>query len=181
MPNTETVSFCSDDCVRQLKALPVYTLAAEIVPTGIEATLMSIISATNDIGGTVAKLVASSLTVYFRVDDIPGSSCQPDSQPCISFRHLGMLYGAQAVLSVVPVIFVPLVPSKQKISEVVAAMDERTAVQQGDWAVLKGASRASRAAACSGWRASTFDRHTQTAHSGENLKGQLVEKSIGSE
>jgi|EP01044_Picomonas_judraskeda_P008802 hypothetical protein len=158
-----------------------YTLAAEIVPTGIEATLMSIISAINDIGGTVAKLVASSLTVYFRVDDIPGSTCQPSGQPCIDFRNLGMLYGAQAALSVVPVIFVPLVPSKKKISEVVAAMDERTAVQQGDWALLMGASRASRAAACSGWSASTFSHHTQSAHSGDNLKDQLFAKSIGSE
>ena len=33
----------------QLKMLPVYTLCAKIVPSGVEATLMSIISALNDL------------------------------------------------------------------------------------------------------------------------------------
>lgn len=156
-----------------------YTLAAEIVPTGIEATLMSIISAMNDLGGTAAKLVASSLTVYFGIDEISGSSCGPDGQPCINYRNLGRLYVAQAVLTVVPVVFVPLVPTKKKISEMVAAMDARTAAEQGDSAVLMGASRASRAAVSSGWGPSTFS--TQSAHSSGNLDAQLLDKRKGSE
>ena len=78
-----------------------YTLAAKIVPTGVEvshasnpavacdfyrsvsdrlpvitqATLMSIISATNDLGGTAAKYLAAYLTAYFGIDTIAGSSC----------------------------------------------------------------------------------------------------------
>ena len=164
---------------RQLKALPVYTLAAEIVPTGIEATLMAIISAVNDLGGTAAKLLASVCTEYFGVVEIPGSSCQPYGQACIDWQNLHTLYAMQAILTVVPVIFVPLVPSKNRISEVVAAMDERTAAEQGEGGVMMGASRASRAAASSGWGGSTWSR--ERAHSGDNLQTKLVQSAYGSE
>jgi hypothetical protein len=44
----------------QLKVLPIYTLAARICPRGVEATLMAIISATNDVGGTVRTHMAPS-------------------------------------------------------------------------------------------------------------------------
>lgn len=144
------------------------------MPTGIEATLMSIISAVNDLGGTAAKLVASICTEYFAVDTIPGSSCQPDGQPCIDWQNLSMLYMTQAILTLVPVIFVPLVPSKKRICEVVDAVDERTVGEQGNEALIAGASRASRAAASSGWSASTFSRGAETACNGGNMHAALL-------
>eukprot|EP01052_Picozoa_sp_SAG31_P002882 SAG31_NODE_104_length_25069_cov_12.917144_21_plen_205_part_00 len=125
----------------QLKMLPVYTLCAKIVPSGVEATLMSIISALNgvtmhtgvsicfsqrfsdnggcgvvDLGGTVALYLGAFITARLGI-------VRPTPSEPIDFTNLPYLYLLRTILTAVPILFVVLVPSEQTINEVVQAVD----------------------------------------------------------
>jgi MFS family permease len=103
----------------QLKVLPVYTLAARICPSGVEATLMALISATNDVGGTVARYLGAFLTSILGITDV-------------DFGNAWLLFLLRIVLTALPIIVVPLVPSEDAINEVCALVDAQESVSVGN-------------------------------------------------
>ena len=157
----------------QLKVLPIFTLSAKIVPTGVEATLMSIISSTNDLGGTAAKYLGAVITQWLGIDEIPGSAC--DGSPCLDFSNLWVLYLISVGLTVLPIVFIPLVPSDKKISEVVAAVDNYTAEEAADGSDAMMADGGAAAAASGGGTGQGDDSPTLQAKRGaSDLKAPLL-------